>query len=302
VTGDSTLAGFIVALGAAACFDTAYAIQALEARSVDKRYALRASLITQLLRRPRWVAGMVLIAAGYGLQIAALSLASLTLVQPVLALGLLLLLYLGWRVLGEQVGWREIGGVVAVLCGITAVALAAPARSENAGLGWDTALAMGVLGAAVVAPFALRARGVLAPWLLVFAAGAGDAFGAFGTKLVADELGEGRVLLAVVLGVVAVSGGALALTSEMTALQKLPATRVAPVVLVMQIVIPVLLAPLLVGEKWGATAGGGSVLVAGLVAVAGGTVLLGSSPAVGDLVAASEAGPGSEAVEHHGSG
>lgn len=299
MNGGSTLTGFIVALGAAACFDTAYAIQALEARSVDKRYALRASLIGQLLRRPRWLAGMVLIGAGYGLQIAALSLASLTLVQPVLALGLLLLLYLGWRVLGEQVGWREIGGVVAVLGGVTAIALAAPARAEDVGIGWDTVAAMGVLGAAVVAPFALRSRNVLGPWALVFAAGAGDAFGAFGTKLVADELNQGQVLLGIVIGVIAVSGGALALTSEMSALQKLPATRVAPVVLVMQIVIPVLLAPLLVGENWGATTGGGSVLVGGLLAVAGGTILLGSSPAVGDLVASSEARPGPEAVEHH---
>ena len=299
VSGDSTLAGFIVGLGAAGCFDTAYAIQALEARSVDQSHALRASLIGELLRRPRWVAAMVLIGAGYGLQIVALSLAPLTLVQPVLALGLLLLLYLGWRVLGEPVGRREIAGVVAVLVGVTAIGLAAPARTESAGLGWDTALAMGVLGAAVLTPFVLRGRGVLGPWALVFAAGAGDAFGAFGTKLVADELSAGRVLRGIVLGVIAVSGGALALTSEMTALQKLPATRVAPVVLVMQIVIPVLLAPLLVGEKWGATAGGGSVLAAGLVAVAAGTFLLGSSPAVGDLVAG-EAAPGAEPVEDHG--
>jgi drug/metabolite transporter (DMT)-like permease len=302
VSGDSTLAGFIVALGAAACFDTAYAIQALEARSVDKRYALRASLIGQLLRRPRWVAGMVLIGAGYGLQIVALSLASLTLVQPVLALGLLLLLYLGWKVLGEPVGPREIAGVVAVLVGVTAIGLAAPARAENVGLGWDTAVAMGVLGAAVVAPFALRRWGVLGPWMLVFAAGAGDAFGAFGTKLVADELNQGRVALAIGLGVIAVSGGGLALTSEMTALQRLPATRVAPVVLVMQIVIPVLLAPLLVGENWGDTAGGGLVLAGGLLAVAVGTVVLGSSRAVSDLVAGPEARPSPEPVEHHGSG
>jgi drug/metabolite transporter (DMT)-like permease len=299
VSGDSTLAGFIVALGAAGCFDTAYAIQALEARNVDQRHALRVSLIGELLRRPRWVVGMVLIAAGYGLQIAALSLASLTLVQPVLALGLLLLLYLGWRVLGEQVGPREIAGVVAVLAGVTAIALAAPARAEDVGLGWDTAVAMGVLGAAVVAPFALRGRRVLNPWALVLAAGAGDAFGAFGTKLVADELNQGRVALGIAIGVVAVSGGALALTSEMTALQKLPATRVAPVVLVMQIVIPVLLAPLLVGENWGDTPAGGLVLVAGLLAVGAGTVALGSSPAVSDLVAGPEARPRAEPVEHH---
>jgi drug/metabolite transporter (DMT)-like permease len=301
VSGASTLAGFLVALGAAACFDSAYAVQALEARTVDKSHALRASLLGQLLRRPRWVASMLLIGAGYALQIVALGMASLTLVQPVLALGLLLLLYLGWRVLGERVGRREIGAVLAILAGVTAIALAAPERVETVGLGWDTALALAVLGSAVVAPFALRTFGLGHPMALVLAAGAGDAWGAFVTKLVADELSRGRVAFAIALGLAAVLAGLLAVTSEMSALQSLPATRVAPVVLVMQIVIPVLLAPLLVGEDWGATPGGGAVLVAGLLAVAGGTVTLGSSPAVGDLVAGGEA-PRADQVEHHRGG
>jgi drug/metabolite transporter (DMT)-like permease len=301
VSGGSTLAGFLVALGAAVCFDSAYAVQALEARTVDKSHAMRASLLGQLARRPRWVASMVLIGAGYALQIVALGIAPLTLVQPVLALGLLLLLYLGWRVLGERVGRREIGAVLAILAGVTAIALAAPARVETVGLGWDTALALVILGSALVAPFVLRTFGLGHPMALVLAAGAGDAWGAFVTKLVADELSRGKVVLAVALGLAAILSGLLAVTSEMSALQSLPATRVAPIVLVMQIVIPVLLAPLLVGEDWGSTPGGGAVLVAGLVAVAAGTVTLGSSPAVGDLVAGAEA-PRVEPVEHHGSG
>jgi drug/metabolite transporter (DMT)-like permease len=204
-------------------------------------------------------------------------------------------------VLGERVGAREIGAVVAILAGVTVIALAAPARVETVGLGWDTALALGILGAAVVAPFALRSRGLGHPMALVLAAGAGDAWGAFVTKLVADELSRGKVVFAIALGLAAILAGLLAVTSEMSALQALPATRVAPIVLVMQIVIPVILAPLLVGEDWGRTAGGGSVLVAGLVAVAAGTVALGSSPAVGDLVAGGE-GPRAEPVEHHGGG
>ena len=302
MSGGSTLTGFLVALGAAACFDTAYAVQALEARTVDKTHALRASLLGQLLRRPRWVASMVLIGVGYALQVVALGLAPLTLVQPVLALGLVLLLYLGWRVLGEHVGAREIGAVLAILAGVTAIALAAPARVETVGLGWDTALALGILGAAVVAPFALRKRGLGHPMALVLAAGAGDAWGAFVTKLVADALSRAEVVLAIGLGLAAILAGLLAVTSEMSALQALPATRVAPIVLVMQIVIPVILAPLLVGEDWGGTPGGGSVLVAGLVAVAAGTVTLGSSAAVGDLVAGGEAPRVVEPVENDGRG
>jgi len=70
------------------------------------------------------------------------------------------------------------------------------------------------------------------------------------------------------------------LLGELTALQSYPATRVGPVVLVMQIVIPVLLAPLVGGERWGA---GGPVLAAALVVVAGGVALLASSRAIGEF-------------------
>jgi hypothetical protein len=75
----------------------------------------------------------------------------------------------------------------------------------------------------------------------------------------------------------------IGLTSESTALQSFPATVVAPSVLVLQIVIPVVLAPLVGGEGWGDTPLGGAVLVGALIAVAVGAGLLASSPAVAQL-------------------
>ena len=53
----------------------------------------------------------------------------------------------------------------------------------------------------------------------------------------------------------------------------------APVVLVMQMTIPVLLAPLLVGEDWGATPLGGAVIGAAFLLVAAGTWMLSGSRA-----------------------
>ena len=73
------------------------------------------------------------------------------------------------------------------------------------------------------------------------------------------------------------------LISESTALQRFAATRVAPTVLVMQIVIPVVLAPLVGGEGWGDTPLNGAVLGAALVAIAVGAGLLASSRAVAQL-------------------
>jgi len=82
--------GFALALAAACCYETGYALQAVEARRAPSERALRPSLVAHLVRRPVWVGATALSLVGWPLQIAALTEAPLTLVQPTLALGLLL--------------------------------------------------------------------------------------------------------------------------------------------------------------------------------------------------------------------
>ena len=73
---------------------------------------------------------------GWPLEIAALLLAPLTVVQPCLASGLVLLLWLGATRLGEAPGRREALAVAAIVIGLAGVAWAAPARgTEYAGIG-----------------------------------------------------------------------------------------------------------------------------------------------------------------------
>ena len=121
------VAGIGCAAGAAACFDGAVAWQAMEARRVvsgDRR------LLARLVRRPRWLAATGLSALGWPLQLAALSLAPLTVVQPTLAAGLLVLLALGVIVLGEHVGVTEIAGAAAIEI-VVPVALAPLVAGES---------------------------------------------------------------------------------------------------------------------------------------------------------------------------
>src|SRR5437667_52962 len=84
-------------------------------------------------------------------------------------------------------------------------------------------------------------------WL---AAGAADAWAALATKLVADEIGRGRWGVALAWAAAAGATFSLGLLSEMTALQRLRATRVGPTVLAMQVGLPVALAPLALAESW----------------------------------------------------
>jgi drug/metabolite transporter (DMT)-like permease len=287
----STAAGFAVACLAAACYETGYALQAMEARTSPGEQALRFSLFRTLARRPRWVLAVGLTIAGWPLQLWALSLAPITVVQPTLALGLLLLLVLGVTMLHEHVGRREWVAVVLVIAGVSTIALAAPPESHSYDTGAGLIVALAVLGFFTTIPWlvpSVRKRGA---FLLVLAAGAADAWAAFASKLITDELHVGRPLAALAWALGAGAAVGLGFLCETTALQRRPATKVAPVILVMQIVIPVVLAPIVGGEKWADTPLHGGVIGIGLVLVSVGAALLTGSKVVTDLHAGGELPP-----------
>jgi drug/metabolite transporter (DMT)-like permease len=287
----STAGGLGIAIGAACCYETGYALQAIEARRTPGEQALRFSLLATLAHRRRWLFAVALTLAGWPLQLWALSLAPITVVQPTLALGLLLLLVLGVRVLGEHVGRRELLATAGVIAGVVAIALAAPPTTEDYDAGAGLVIALGALAAMTVIPWLVPGVRRHGARLLVLAAGCADAWAAFASKLITDELGGGRVLAAVGWGLGAGAAVGLGFLCETTALQRRPATRVAPVILVMQIVIPVALAPLVGGERWQDTPLGGGVIVIGLALVAAGAALLTGSRAVVDLHAGGELPP-----------
>ena len=70
----------------------------------------------------------------------------------------------------------------------------------------------------------------------------------------------------------------------MSALQSRPATRVAPVMFAVQVLVPVVLAPLIFDESWRTTPLDGAVLVACMAVAVSGTVLLAGSKAVGAVL------------------
>src|ERR1700760_3503603 len=107
--------GVICAIGALAPYKPPTALPALEAREVGQEHALRASLIGRLVRNPRWLVATLIGLLGWPLEIAALLLAPLTVVQPCLASGLVLLLWLGVTRLKETPGRREFGSVAAIV-------------------------------------------------------------------------------------------------------------------------------------------------------------------------------------------
>jgi len=276
--------GIVAAVAASLLYNTSIALQALQVREEPAEHSLRVSLIGRLLRNRRWLFATGLGLLGWPLEIGALLLAPLTVVQPCLAVGLVLLLWLGATRLGERPGAREWISVAAIVAGVAGVALVAPERStDHAGTG-TMVLAIAIVAIPVLAPYALRSRAASLSILAVLSAGFGYAWTAIASKLLTDELSAGSLLAAVAWLATAACSEGLALLSEMSALQRRGATHVAPIMFAVQVLVPVLLAPLIFNESWGSTPLGGALLVAFIALAVAGTVLLAGSSAVGKVL------------------
>jgi drug/metabolite transporter (DMT)-like permease len=289
VIDTALLAGFVLALLAACAYDSSYALQAFEARRAPPERSMRLSLLAHLLRRPIWAGAIALSIVGWVLQLLALSHAPLTLVQPVLALGLFLLLALGATLLDEPVGAREWAAVALIIVAVALISYGAPTESGTVPRDAGLAVAVALLVVLTLAPIAAAARAAPPVVLLIVGAGAADGLAAFVTKIVSEEAGAGNWLLAAAWGAGAGLAVLAGLLSESSALQRAAATRVAPAVLVLQIAIPVVLAPLVGGESWSDTPLGGALLGFALGLLSLGVLVLAGSRAVSGVLA--EPGP-----------
>jgi drug/metabolite transporter (DMT)-like permease len=282
---ESTALGALAALAASVLFSVGLVLQASETQKVDARFSLHLSLIGQLASRPRWMLGTVVTVLGFPLHVTALLLAPLTVVQPALAAGLLVLLAIGARTPGENLRARDILGMVAIVAGVAAIALSAPDRAGLETQAGPLVAALAVLAAVTLMPYALTRlqpeRGSSLAVLATFAAGAAYAFSGISTKLVSDGLADDEPVVARGwLATTAVVGG-LGFLAQLTALQRRSATQVGPVIYVVPVLVPVLLAPFLTGEDWAATPLGGGVLVVSLLVVCVGAALVSASSSVG---------------------
>jgi drug/metabolite transporter (DMT)-like permease len=286
---DSVVVGVVLACLASCMFNAGIGFQAIEARALPRDLGLHLSLLGRLARRPRWLIGVGLNAVAVPTQTVALLFAPVTVVQPADAAGLLLLLFIGSRMLGERVGPRELGAVGAIVAGIVILTLVAPHREVTHADAADVLLPLAAVAVVALAPIALRSIVRPASILVVFGAGFAFALGAFGIKLVADALDRGEwVALPIALAAVVV-GAAAGTLSEQTALQRRPATHVAPIIFVVELFVPLALAVIVVGEDW---SGSTPAIVVALALVVVGVVALMRAPQVSSLLGGETREPG----------
>jgi drug/metabolite transporter (DMT)-like permease len=276
----SLLIGIALATGASTLYSLGIAVQALDARATGHEHALRISLLAQLMTRARWLFGTGMTALGWPLQILALSYVGVIVVQPTLASGLLVLLLVGERMLGESPGRRELLAVGAIILGVAGIAALAPAHNTRHVHGVAIVIVLALLGAAAFTPFILQLVGRPIANATMIGAGLAFAWSGLVNQFVADAGANGHYGTAVSWAVGAAAAALVGLTCEMSALQRRPAILVAPVVFVVQTVVPIGLAPLVLHTSFIDSPLDGLPLLGCLLVVLAGAITIARSPAL----------------------
>src|SRR5579862_2023139 len=116
--GAASLLAVVLSFATALCYATGYVLQYHEAHAVPDRFFLSPKMLVELVKHRLWVAGIVVMFIGSGLQAAALAVGSLAVVEPILCTALLFALPLSaaWR--REKLSRRDWLGALAVCVGL----------------------------------------------------------------------------------------------------------------------------------------------------------------------------------------
>ena len=169
-------------------------LELMEAERVPDEYALKVSLIARLIRRPRWLLGFACDAIGYCTQAAALALAAVVFVMPIIAAGIIMALFLGAALTRRPVRPSDWLAATVLSAGLAAFLyeVSPTGGSDRAPLGrWIVAGPAVIFGIGLCVVCARRVRGPPRGALLGIAAGISFGVAAVLTKAVIHYLGDG---------------------------------------------------------------------------------------------------------------
>lgn len=289
-------AGAVVAVVSALLYDVGYVLEKQALDTLPPLSLSPAALWRTARTSRRWSAGFAAMLGGLGLQVVALTLAPVAVVQPILAGGLVALAAVGPSLLGERLTSRQRSALAMVVVAVAAVALSAResgALSRTVAPGRFAELALVV---AVLAASALRGSRRPGAGLAASAVAAGLLYGlgAVAEKAVATDVvdrgvlgGAARALASPYpwLFVVATLAGMVVFQ---TGLQAHPATLMASLTNVTSTVCALAGATLVFGEGLMAAGWWSLVRVAAFGAVLAAVVLLGSGRTGADPVGAAD--------------
>jgi drug/metabolite transporter (DMT)-like permease len=281
--------GIVAVLAASAAYNGGVVLQALDAREEPEACGLRLKLLARLLRRRRWLWGTALSILAFPLQVLAYANAPLSVVQPGLAVGLVLVLFLGSRYMGEKVQRRHYAAVVAIIAGVAIIAATGPEHRQPDRGGLLQAVVMGTLALGIVAPYVLRRRMPAYAAMLTVSAGVAFAWGDIATKLFGDGVNGDRFGVAGLWLAAVIVSAIVATLTLMTAFQHAQVRKAVPGVFAVETALPIVLAPLLLQHNGGLNTGDIPTIAIGLALVIGAIVTLAGSAQVSWAMAPSRA-------------
>jgi drug/metabolite transporter (DMT)-like permease len=120
-------------------FAAAAVLQQDQAAKLPQGHARSSPILVQLLSRPLWLAGLLAYLVAYALQMVAVSLGPVVVIQPLISAQLVFALLLGVVFLHREATVREWLGAVAVTIGIAVFIVAtdpSPGNPDASGRGW----------------------------------------------------------------------------------------------------------------------------------------------------------------------
>ena len=193
-----------------------------ESPDVDWRRPIRSSLV--LFRSRTYTIGMLVAMASWGLHVGALSLAPISLVQTVIAGGLVLLTFAADRIFGQEVTRREWLGVALTAAGLAVLAATMSGTGDSSHSDYGAATLVAYVGALTAAGLACGGAGWRERPILV-AVGAGLLWGASDTSIKAASGTGGAALIALCAAI-----GLLSLIGLLVSTRSLQRGRAVPVI------------------------------------------------------------------------
>ena len=279
------LFGIVLAIVSAILFNTGFVIEKRALHRMPEVHADRTvHMVRTLIGTPLWLGGFALSLLGIGVNVLALSRAPLSVVQPVVAAGIVWLLLLSHFSLKEHLGRIEWVGMAIVFTALVCIGVSLDKKAERLGTSGTTlrvlavAIPSAALSAAVYVAAGRRERGS-AP-LLGIAAGLDCGIGGLAVKglgvLVEDNglFGAvGRSFVSADLYILGAFAGAGLLMFQ-TALQRGRASVVVPITNVMSTAYPIVVGMAVFGEHLPHALWRVGLRFAGLAGVLVGTVFL----------------------------
>lgn len=182
----------VLGLAAAVVFGVASVADQYSTKRVRSRRALSPRIFADLVRQPLWIASVGGTVLGFALQVLALRLGPLALVEPLLVCDLIFAVLLN-SYLRHHFDPRLIGGIIATAVGLAGFLVIAHPSSGKTSVGFLVVLPLAAgLAAAVAGCLAVaRSRPNLKPLALALACGINYGVAAFLVKLVVSDTSGG---------------------------------------------------------------------------------------------------------------